>query len=164
VALCDIERYFDDHVTAGVDHSLDARANVLVTTWDDAECKVDLRDIILLASAAPGVKLDLSSIVLNGPSLKLKEGSAWHSFLSKAVSKIDYYMLLNDPDDWKVDLLGVVVHVKQEHIKDWMRTSARMRTSAENRARREWGMEMKLRPHMMYRLRVKDAQWDNGPE
>jgi len=122
VALCDVRQYVAEHVTAGIKHDCDARGNVLLNPRDARRSSVDMRGVILLASEAPGVKFDIMSDVLTGSSLKLKQHSAWHRFLSESVSQLRYAME-QDCDIGILDIDGIGIYVKPEHAEEWMTNS-----------------------------------------
>lgn len=122
VGLCDIPQYFDEHVKTGVEHDCDARANVAISLWDEEFGIVDLRDVILYASKAPGIKLRLVSSKMEEPSLKLDTSSAWLDFLSNSVSRLEFVMegLDVDPSCSSMDIDKIVIYVKRDHAEDWM--------------------------------------------
>lgn len=92
VDLCDIRQYFNDHVTAGVSDPRNARAKIIINmiSNDGEPCTVNMRDILLLISKAPGITLHVRVKEVEPINLKMEEGSPRHRFISKHVLEVVY--------------------------------------------------------------------------
>jgi hypothetical protein len=132
------------------------------------ECAVDMRDIILLNCVAPGLTIRTLWPLMYDTSgkniLEVKAGSAWHDYLSRCVSRLEWVLKADGECrcGWEepVDDLDIVVYVTSEYAEDWMRNSE---DGPEYRSALEsWAQRLGIREMDCDRVCVDDGARDDA--
>jgi hypothetical protein len=114
----DMVQYFRDCIMLDGLQASTAYAHVEISTTCMPPPTVDMRDVVLFISGAPGVTIEIEC--MDEQDFKIDSNSAWWDYLSRRVSKLLYST--DDPGCRCCQRLVnfPTVYVKPEYAEDWM--------------------------------------------
>jgi hypothetical protein len=125
-----------------------------------------MRAILLLASTAPGIKLQL----IDGKydtciDLKIEEGSAWHQFVSASVDKVEFIMVQIDEYEQAVRQIRVCGEV-EGFAEGLVERYGLQGKGRRRKAFRRWLLEVGVEGSKLYTLRGhvwahQGGKWSN---